>query len=222
MDAEVSNVKLFLSVPSNRHWVGKFGASLAELISYLSADGIKTPGYKLETMFLRALGQASNLSMTRQSFVDEIIKGGYTHWLSLDDDMSFPPDIVDRLIAHGKDVVSVNARLKCNEVAGSLVGLDGVRLNSVGRTGLQEIRSMGGAIFLARTEAFKDIPKPHFQVLWSAAHQEYISEDVYFATLLRTKGVKLYCDHSSSQFISHIGDFEYKWDYFKQSLRIVA
>ena len=70
---------------------------------------------------------------------------------------------------------------------------------------------MGGAIFLARVDAFKDIPKPHFQVIWSPAHNDYVSEDVHFAALIRANGVELWCDHDTSQLVGHIGDFEYKF-----------
>lgn len=217
----MQDVRLYISVASNRDWKGKFGSSLAGLVSHLSVNRIQVEGYNLTNFFFRALGQASSLPKTRQAFVDEIKKDGYTHWLSLDDDMTFPADIVDRLISHDKEVVAVNARRKSEDVSGSLTGLDGNGLISTGKTGLEEIKLMGGAIFLAATQTFHNIPKPHFQMVWSPAHDDYVSEDIYFAALLRTNDVKLYCDHDTSQMVGHIGDYEYKWPKVKQNISLV-
>lgn len=200
-------MKLYISVPSNRDWKGKFGSALAGLLSHL-----KNPPFPMDSMVLRAWGQSSCLSIVRQAFVDEMIANEFTHWLSLDDDMNFPIDIVDRLLKHDKDVVAVNARHKTPIVQGSLVGLDGANIDSRGKMGIEEIKAMGGAIFLAKVECFKNISKPHFQVIWSPFHNNYVSEDIHFAALLRVNGVKLYCDHDASQEIGHIGEHEYRWD----------
>lgn len=217
------DVRLFISVASNRDWKPKFGASLGCLMSYLTNQGIRIEGYNLKEFFLRAWGTASLLSKARQAFVDEMIAEGFTHWLSLDDDMSFPIDIVDQLIKHDKDVVSCNARYKDEVVKGSCLGTDGKQLDSTGKEGLEELKLMGGAIFLARIEAFKYIPKPHFQVLWSPEYNDYVGEDIHFAALLKTNGVQLWCDHDASQQIGHVGEFEYKWPQVERpKMRAVA
>jgi len=205
------DVRLYVSVASNRMWQPKFGQALCGLTQYLTGNGIKAEGYNLTNYFVRSWGNGSCLSMLRQTFVDEMIAGDYTHWLSLDDDMTFPMDIVDRLISRGKDIVSCNARYKTDEIKGSCQGMDGKPIDSTGKTGLEELKTMGGAIFLARIDAFRHIPKPHFQVLWSPSHHDYVGEDVYFATLLRVNGVKLYADHDVSQQVMHIGQKDFGW-----------
>ena len=207
----MEEVRLYISVASNRDWKGKFGSSLACLISRLTGEGIGVEGYKLTNFFLRALGNSSCISIARQAFVDEMISGNFTHWLSLDDDMTFPMDIIDQLINHDKDVVSINARHKTEELKGSTQGLHGFPLNSAGSTGLEELNTMGGAIFLAKIDKFKHIPKPHFQVIWSEAHNDYVSEDVYFATLLKMHGVQLWACHDTSKSVTHIGEKEFAW-----------
>jgi hypothetical protein len=98
--------------------------------------------------------------------------------------------------------------------------MDGQPLDSTSKTGLEEIRTMGGAIFLAKTDAFRNIPKPHFQMIWSPAHNSYLGEDVYFATVLKMSGVRLWADHCTSKLISHIGSHEYQWaESIKQDVR---
>lgn len=220
----MQEVKLFISYPSGNEPDGGFVGSLSNLLVYLSKEGIKTEGYKLEEFTYRSWGGVSCLPMVRQGFVDEMIEMGYTHWLSLDDDMTFPMDIVDRLLSNNKDVVSCNARLKMHDInvyRGSCVGLNGHPVDSSGKTGLEEIHTMGGAIFLAKIDAFKHIKKPHFQVKWLESMECYVGEDVEFAALLRINGVILWCDHDTSQHIGHIGKYVYKWpEVKKESLKI--
>ena len=66
---------------------------------------------------------------------------------------------------------------------------------------------------------FQDIPKS--QAALSIKLQDSIrdlqkdndiSEDIFFATLLRINKIKMYCDHDASQEIGHIGDHEYRWN----------
>lgn len=221
MDEEV---RLYISIPSNRGWKSGFGASFGCLTHYLTT-GTKAPGYNLTHYIFRSLYNTSCISKARDHFVDEMLNGldvtdpltgevtrkPFTHWLSLDDDMTFPMDIVDRLLAHGKDVVSCNARHKMDEIKGSCQGMDGQSIDSTGKTGIEELKTMGGAIFLAKIDAFRHLPKPRFEVLWSPSHQDYVGEDVYFSTLLKVNGVQLWCDHDTSQLVGHIGDYEYRW-----------
>lgn len=193
------------------------------MTSYLTGCGTSVEGYTLKNFIIKPIAQASCLSLARQKFVDDMIEGGYTYWLSLDDDMTFPPDIVDRLLAHKKDIVAVNARHKVpDEIKGSLQDIKGGRLDSTGRTGLEEIGCMGGAIFLARVDSFKHIPKPHFQVLWLPEQNTYMGEDAHFAYLLKLNNIKMWCDHDTSQLVGHVGDFEYKFPKIEVAKKVEA
>ena len=212
----MGQINLFISIPSNRDWKPKFCTSLVNLIHRLDKcifTGESLGNHILTKYIYKSYGNASCLSIARQKFVDEMITEGYTHWLSLDDDMSFPMDIVDRLLSWNKDIVSCNARQKTevNKILGSCQGMDGLPVDSTGKTGLEELKTMGGAIFLAKIDSFKYIPKPHFQVMWSPEHNDYVGEDVHFAALLKVNGIQLWCDHDASQHIGHIGEYEYKF-----------
>lgn len=211
---ELPKMNLFVTVPSNRDWKGKFGASFAGIYVHMMSKGVE--GHQLMNIQMSALGQASCLNAARQRFIDEMLAGTathgpYTHWLSLDDDMTFPLDLVSRLAVHKKDIVAINARHKTDEVKGSLVGFDDKYLSSVGKTGLEEVKSIGGAIFLACVDSFRNIPKPHFETRWVAEKNDYLSEDRFFAGLLYLHGVKMYCDHDTSKLVTHVGDYDYSW-----------
>lgn len=205
----MKEVRLFISVPSCREWKPAFGSSFVGLNCHLVTKGVL--GCKLTQLYPEIAAQASCLSQARQSALTKAIKGNFTHWLSLDDDMLFTPNIVDRLISHGKDVVTANYRRKSEKVSGVCMGLDGGIIDSTRKTGLEQIGWMGGGMFLADIENIKDIPAPHFEVSWCKEREDYYDQDNYFSAKLRQYGKEIWCDHDLSQEIVHVGDHHFAW-----------
>lgn len=201
-----SDIKLYVSVCSGRGWAGAFGYSLAGLTFRLGYDklGGRMKGYAL------TVARQANIVVSRNDHILEAIKGGFTHFLSLDDDMVFPADVVERLLAHEKPVVAVNYRKKTPERIECVCGdLDGEPLSSDGKSGLEQIGSMGMGVTLIDLEAIKHVPAPYFAVIWNRDKQNYMIEDGVFSQLLKEHGVTLWCDHDLSRDIGHVGEIEY-------------
>jgi len=204
------DIKLYISVPSCREWKPAFGSSFLGLTAHLMQKGV--PGNNLKALFPEIAAQASCLSQARQSSLTKAIQGQFTHWLSLDDDMMFPPNVVDQLLVHEKDVVTANYRRKnAQKVLGVCMGLDGKIIDSTGKTGLEQIGWMGGGCFLADIEKIKHIPTPHFEVSWCPERQDYYDQDNYFSAKLRQNNCELWLDHDLSQQIVHVGDYPFAW-----------
>ncbi len=193
--------KLYISVPSCRDWKVDFGASMMGLTAYLFEKNIMA--------YPNIMRQASCLSEARQKALDEAITGEFTHWLSLDDDHAFPPNILDGMFAHKKDIITANYRKKLPEVVGVCIGMDGKFVDSTGKTGLEQIHLMGGGMFLADISKIKPIARPHFEVRYTA--KGYYDQDTFFSALMRENGVEIWCDHDLSQKVQHIGDYAYGW-----------
>ena len=206
----MADIKLFISVASCRGWTPAFGASFLGLNCRLVSNGLKD--HTLIGLFPDIAAQASCLSQARQMAFNKALDGGFTHWLSLDDDMQFPATLVDALLAHDKAVVTANYRRKNpTVVSGVCMGLDGQLIDSTGKSGLEQIGWMGGGCFLANIEKIKHIPRPHFEVSWCEERQDYYDQDNYFSAKLRQNGVELWLDHDVSQHITHVGDYHYKF-----------
>lgn len=204
------DVRLFISVASCRGWLPAFGSSFVGLNCNLVSNGLKN--HSLKALYPEIAAQASCLSQARQSALSKAIAGNFTHWLSLDDDMQFPADIVDRMLAHEKDVVTANYRRKNpTKVLGVCMGLDGQIIDSTGKSGIEHIGWMGGGCFLADIEKIKHIPRPHFEVTWCEELQDYYDQDNYFSAKLRQHGCELWLDHDLSQTLAHVGDYHYKF-----------
>lgn len=200
------DVKLFISVPSCRDWAPQFGTSMVLLAEHLVSTKL---GGRLACVQYSFMFQASCLSSSRESSLLFAQREGFTHWLSLDDDMVFPCDVVDKLIKHNLPVVCANYRRKQSEVVGICLDKDGKYLDSSGKTGLEEITYMGGGCNLIEVAAVKDIPSPRFSVLYVKEKESYMSEDYFFSMKLQENGVKMFCDHSVSNEVKHVGHVVY-------------
>lgn len=211
------DVKLYISVPSCREPKSGFNASFLSLSAYLLQKGIKD--HNLVGIYPQIAAQASCLSQARQHSLSTALKEGFTHWLSLDDDMMFPANIVDIMIAHDEAIVTANYRKKNHvNVLGVCQGLDGKIIDSTGRSGTEKIGWMGGGLFLANLNRIKHIPAPHFEVVWCPERQDYYDQDNYFSAKLREAGIDILLDHDLSQSVKHIGDYLFEWPQIQQQM----
>lgn len=199
-------VSLLVSVPSCRDWKPQFGTSLVLLAEHLVN---KKLGGRLARVQYSFHMQASCLSSSREYNLLFAENEGFTHWLSLDDDMVFPCDVVDKLIAHNLPVVVANYRRKQVEIVGICLDKNGEYLDSTGKTGIEEVTYVGGGCNLVEVAAVKAIVPPRFSVLYVKEKQSYMSEDYFFSMKLQEHGIKMYCDHDVSNEVKHVGDVVY-------------
>lgn len=197
-------MKLAIAICSTRDWKPHFGVSLVGLVGHVIAGGVKNE--KLEQFDLLTRSNCSNLCNGRASVLEEAIERGFTHVLMLDDDGSFPPDIIDELAKHKKQVVGANLPHKTLDSPGTALGMDG---KPVVGDGLQEVVAMGLAIVLIDLSALKKLQKPWFETRWIPQMNQVCGEDFYFITSLRKEGVQVFVDQDLSRKCGHIGDFAF-------------
>lgn len=198
-------MRLAICVCSTRDWKPQFGVALAALVNDIAIRGVA--GKALERFDLLVEQNCSNLCNGRHSVIQRAIAGDFTHALLLDDDMTFPTDIADRLASHNCDVVASNASKKAYGSLGVAVGFDNEFISG---PGVQEVARAGLAVALIKLSALKNIPMPWFEVLWIPQIGRTVGEDYYFCMKLRKQGVKIFVDQDVSPLIGHVGDFEYR------------
>jgi hypothetical protein len=141
----------------------------------------------------------------RQSAVSIAQQTGASHLLFIDADMRFPEDTLDRLLAADKDIVAANCVMRTMpewwvaRKAGQVV-------SSVGRSGLEQVDSVGCGVMLIRLAVFDDLPRPWFSTPWNG--QDHDGEDLYFCRLARAHGFAVWIDHDLSQAVRHTGSVE--------------
>lgn len=164
----------------------------------------------LGTIDLHLGAHQSSLPASRQAHLDHALKSGYTHAFLCDDDQEFPPDTILRLLAHKKSIVFANICQKTpHKISGVCLDDDGKRIDSSGRTGLEQVSYGTLGCTLIDLAYIRDIPRPHFEVQWIPQANRYIGEDHYFFRKLGLEGVEFWLDHDISQQVYHIGDFPY-------------
>lgn len=147
--------------------------------------------------------RSSIIPDARNAIVDAAIDNGCSHILFLDSDMTFPNNVVEKLLTHSKPIVGaygVKRKLpieKCGKPLGDWKS-----------TGLIEMESMGMAVTLISTEVFRKLSKPYF--MWDHENGKSVSEDVYFCRKARASGLKLWCDVDLSKQIGHVGSYIYR------------
>lgn len=162
----------------------------------------------MEEFDLRVFSNVSNISNGRQFALDEAIERGFTHILFLDDDMTFPPELLDHLCQHKADLVAVNYSHKHRKTNGMILGKDGLYFRK--RDGAHEVLRAGFGVMLVDLNIPKGLAKPHFAMPWSEHHQKSIGEDYFFCDRVMKAGGKMIADMDVK--VGHVGDYEYTLD----------
>jgi len=200
---------LAVCVISNRDHVPDFSACLASLVSHFCNNPIA------ERFELKAAKNQSLLPVARQAMLDECMSQHFSHMLWLDDDMVFPPYLAHALAAHKKRCIGVNSlRKNPDELFYTAKGIDGKWVESKGKTGVEEVSTVGLAMFLLDLDAVRKVPKPHFEVRWNDEGGFYSGEDMYFCRKLTGAGEKVWIDHGLSNQCGHVGQLVYNYSFY--------
>jgi hypothetical protein len=186
--------------------------------------------------------RGSDLISQRTHGAKYALEGGATHILWLDSDMLGPPDVLHRLFAHRKDIVTGNYAGKAKEqrvVASSaqFPAVDGSdSVFSYGKTGLEQIPGQprtGLGCALVKADVFYRIEFPWFGHVWQwmgdGAPRTRVKdvksfqwnnwksafEDWFFFKRCEDAKIPVYVDHDVSNELGHKGGCTYRhggWD----------
>ena len=164
------------------------------------------------------INQGTLIQNQRADLCLEAMGEGCSHVRFIDSDMTFPQDMVQRLLAHDKDIVATNCarrRMPTGPTAQRTLP-DGSReliYTMPESTGLEEVESIGMGVMLIKRKVFESLTEPWFETPWRTDKRGYIGEDVFFCRKAAAAGFKIYIDHDVSKEIGHIGTFEFKHDH---------
>ena len=209
-------LKVVVVVPSMSTWHAEFAMSLIGLMAYFqnnpvgssrthSLQIINKRGSILPNLRLQGLKAAKELEAT--------------HLLWLDSDHSFPPDILNRLLKHEKDVVAANCAVKTIPSMPTARALDPVDpkgkpvYTDWNSHGLQRVWRIGTGIMLMSSRAFNQIPHDAFGMTYVEATDSYRGEDWGICEALQSVGCPIFIDHDVSNDCTHIGNFHYTHEY---------
>jgi hypothetical protein len=129
---------------------------------------------------------------------------GASHLLFLDSDMRFPEDTLDRLLGHNLDIVAANY-VQRTMSEWCVARVNGVPVQSQGRSGLELVDTTGCGVMLIRMSVFHLLPGPWFDTPFDG--QTFTGEDVFFCQLAAPE-FPVWIDHDLSQDVRHQGSVE--------------
>lgn len=154
----------------------------------------------------------------RNNMVEDALAEGADYILFIDADMRFPRDTIERLIAHGKGIVGVNATTRSVPVKATAKNLvideEGAcnwkQISSKNKTGIEQADGIGCGVMLISKETLEAIQKPwfFFELL---PENKLLGEDIYFCIKAKDAGIETFIDHDLSQEIGHVGNYTYGW-----------
>ena len=134
------------------------------------------------------LHRNSWLAEAREVIAQSALEWGAEWLLWLDADQTFPPDTLDRLLAHDKPFVGANYRKKLADRVESVAQKDGRGIEPK-REGLEPVDILGFGVTLTKAGMFSAMPRPWFRM---GAH----GEDGWFCEQAIKAGFQPCVDHS--------------------------
>lgn len=145
----------------------------------------------------------SMLGNLRHAMVKGALSNGATHVLMIDSDMRFPPDTLERLLAHDVDIVGANYVARGGQENTARYS-DGSYVPSTDRTGLEPVHVVGCGVVLIAARVFRALDPPWFPTPWDEESEQHVSEDVWFCAQARKAGFQPYVDHDLSRQVKHV------------------
>lgn len=151
------------------------------------------------------------------NLVKEALSGGFDYYMSIDCDMTFPPDGIIRLLDNNKDIVGANYSVRGNAVNGNpreavvkMADKNGKLINTTVQNlpkSLFKCFSLGNGFTLYKTSIFEKIPEPWFEAREDETGR-FSTEDVHFMAKAYKAGIDVWCNPKIH--IGHIGTTSYE------------
>lgn len=184
--------RILVAVPCFDQLYADFAFSLVALVAYGKAT------YRVQDC------RGSDIVGARNAAAVMAIEEGFTHLMFIDSDMAFPPDTVERLLAHGKPVVGATYIRRCEPY--NLLGLVAEKWED---KPLVEALELPTGCLLINVSALKKVGWPYFAFEYGDNPGERIGEDIWFCRKWRETGGKIYCDAVLTRQLGHIGIKKY-------------
>jgi len=158
--------------------------------------------------------EGSMIHQAREDFMDQMLKGDYTHLLFIDEDMGFREETLPIMLSRKYPIVGCNYRIKvppCLFTARTADGQSDLKTTAE-TTGLEETLWMGFGFCLIERQVVEATKAPRFLGGYNHTKHKYATEDAPFFLQARKLGFIPMVDQDASKLIYHCGNWSYSWD----------
>jgi hypothetical protein len=204
--------KVSICVPSRDTVHAAFAFDLAKMVQHCAAMNIEvTPHFCIGTLIVNQRDQLADMAMEADS----------THILWLDSDMMFPPDTVQRLLAHAVPIVAgnyVTRQYPHKTVAYKQLHDWRSYVVNTGHQDLIKVAAVGMGCMLVHTDVIRAMHRPRFQTTWIAETNDHMGEDFYFCQEAQKLGYDVWIDDQLSMDLQHLGTVSFNHSMVKRGL----
>lgn len=191
-------MKVTLAVPSNRNIQPQTAQCLLELV----AKG----GYEFHIL---VASEGYTIAENRNYIAVQAVNAGSEYLLSIDDDMTFEVDVLEKLLAVDKPIVGVayHPRSETGQITKYLDETHAVALEHNDDPKYKQpfqCYATGTGIILIKTAIFKEIERPWFDFEWYPTGQCKTGEDWFFCIKAGKAGFETWCNPTIK--VGHLGD----------------
>ena len=191
--------KITIGIPTNRQGMRP------KMVQCLS-DLINKGGYDFHIVIAE---EGYTIAENRNYLASKALNNNSDYLLMADDDMTFPPDTLDKLIANNKDIIGVayHPRSETGQIIKFLDETHFIKLEESTDPKYKdtfECHATGTGIILIKCEVFKKVPRPWFMFEYYETGQCKLGEDWGFCIKAKKYGIKTWTDPKIS--VGHIGE----------------
>ena len=182
----------------------EYAQSLAKMVGYFSQVRVyeDRESQMLVTDSIIGSGIGANYETMVRKWLDD--DRGWTHFLSVEDDMMFPADALHRLARHRVPICGANYSTNKGQRLYFTAGMCGKRfVTDDTSTGIEEVDLIPQGLTLVAREVYETVPMPWYTGGYMA--------DYHFSEKARNHGFHIYVDHDVSKEIGHIGPHVYTY-----------
>jgi hypothetical protein len=194
--ANKPTIRVFIGIGCQSEVKAKTLASVAGVL-------IKSAG-KVTTFSMR---QGGDIVSARTWLVKEALKHDATHLLFVDSDMEFPPDALEKMLAHNKDIVGVEYFKRKLPIEPVFEPIETTSETEIYKAGF-----VGTGLVLINLNVFtsdiRPLAEPWFNFGRNSEGELVLGEDVWFCNTARDAGFEVWIDPTIE--VGHVGDFTYK------------
>jgi GT2 family glycosyltransferase len=201
------SIKVTIGIPTNRGLRPKMAQAVLELVAH--------GGYDFHILVAE---EGYTIAENRNYIAVQACNNKSDYLLFIDDDMVFPPDTLDRLLAHKKEIVSIAYHSRGSKDKIKLVENDIMAIaetekgkyinfetnNDPKYKQLFECFAGGTGTMLIKTEVFLKTKRPWFEFTYFENGKCKEGEDWNFCFKAKEAGYKIWCDPTLK--VGHIGE----------------
>ena len=187
-----------IGIASNRDWKPRMGLAFGSLMAHSISKGISVLPVVIEQCYLHE---------ARNKLVRVALESRADYVFFMDDDLVFPADALERLVAHDKDIIGP---VYCQRNPPHVTL--GNPLDADVHFGLGKMNYIPGGLMLMKIRIFSKMKPPWFKFKWRSDKATKdnpdgtIGEDVGFCWHAREKGFEVWCDYDLSYECTHLGE----------------